>query len=41
MTVIPVNRVVGTKRIIGKMEGRGEGEAQRVADCPPHKTTKI
>jgi hypothetical protein len=27
-----VNRVVDTKRIIGKMEGRGGGEALGVAD---------
>jgi hypothetical protein len=32
MPVIPVNRVVDIKRIIGKMEGRGGGEAQGVAD---------
>jgi hypothetical protein len=31
MPVIPVNRVVDNKRIIGKMEGRGGGEAQGVA----------
>jgi hypothetical protein len=38
MPVIPVNRVVGKKRIIGKMEGRGGGgEAQGVADPPPKK----
>jgi hypothetical protein len=36
MPVIPVNRVVETKRIIGKMEGR-EGEVQGVADPPPQK----
>jgi hypothetical protein len=40
--VILVNRVVGKKRIIGKMEGQGGGEAQRVADphLPPH-TKKV
>jgi hypothetical protein len=27
----------GSKRIIGKMEGRGGGEAQGVADPPPPK----
>jgi hypothetical protein len=32
MPVITVNRVVDTKRIIGKMEGRGGGEAQGVAN---------
>jgi hypothetical protein len=31
MPVIPVNRVMGKKRIIGKMEGQG-GEAQEVVD---------
>jgi hypothetical protein len=30
--VIPVYRVVDKKRIIGKMEGLGGGEAHRVAD---------
>jgi hypothetical protein len=34
MPVIPVNRVVDKKRIMGKMEGRGGGEAQEVADPP-------
>jgi hypothetical protein len=29
MAVIPFNRVVDTKRIIGKMEGRGGGEAHQ------------
>jgi hypothetical protein len=33
--VIPVSRVVDSKRIIGKMEGIGGGEVQGVAD--PHK----
>jgi hypothetical protein len=32
MLVILVNRVVDTKRIIGKMEDQGGGEAQGVAD---------
>jgi hypothetical protein len=32
MPVNPVNRVVDKKRIIGKMEGLGEGEAQGVPD---------
>jgi hypothetical protein len=32
MPVIPVNKLVDPKRIIGKMEGRGGGEAQKVAD---------
>jgi hypothetical protein len=36
MPVIPVNRVVDKKRIIGKNEGRGGGEAQRVADPKKH-----
>jgi hypothetical protein len=31
MMVIPVNRVVDMKRIIGKMLGRGGGAAQGVA----------
>jgi hypothetical protein len=31
MLVIPVNRAVDTKRIIGKMKGRGGGSAQGVA----------
>jgi hypothetical protein len=32
MPVIPVKKVVVSKRIIGKMEGPGGGHAQRVAD---------
>jgi hypothetical protein len=33
MPVIPINKVVDPKRIIGKMEGQGGGgEAQGVAD---------
>jgi hypothetical protein len=32
MPVIPVNKVVDPKRIIGKMEGQGGGEAHGVAD---------
>jgi hypothetical protein len=33
LPVIPVNKVVDPKRIIGKMEGQGGGgEAQGVAD---------
>jgi hypothetical protein len=36
MPVILVNKVVDPKRIIGKKEGRGGGEAQGVAD--PKKT---
>jgi hypothetical protein len=32
MTVIPVNKVVDPKRIIEKMEVRGGGEVQGVAD---------
>jgi hypothetical protein len=32
MPVIPVDKVVDKKRIIRKMEGRGGGEAQGVAD---------
>jgi hypothetical protein len=32
MPVIPVDRAVDKKRIIGKMEGQGGGEAQGVAD---------
>jgi hypothetical protein len=32
LPVIPVNKVVDQKRKIGKMEGRGGGEAQGVAD---------
>jgi hypothetical protein len=34
MQVIPVNREVDKKRIIGKMEGQGGGEAQVIADHP-------
>jgi hypothetical protein len=34
MPVISVDRVVNKIRIIGKMEGRGGGEAQGVADPP-------
>jgi hypothetical protein len=32
MLVIPVNRVVAREELLGKMEGRGGGEAQGVAD---------
>jgi hypothetical protein len=32
MLVIPVDRVVDKKRMIGKMEDRGGGEAQGDAD---------
>jgi hypothetical protein len=32
LPVIMVNKVVDPKRIIGKMQGRGGGEAQGVAD---------
>jgi hypothetical protein len=32
MPVSPVNRAVDQKRIMGKMEGSGGGEAQGVAD---------
>jgi hypothetical protein len=32
MPVIPVNKVVDPKRIIGKMEVQGGGEAQGVPD---------
>jgi hypothetical protein len=36
--VIPVNKVVDPKRIVGKMEGRvGGGEAEGVTDPPPSK----
>jgi hypothetical protein len=35
MPVIPVNRVVDKKRIIGKMEDQG-GEAQGVTDPKKH-----
>jgi hypothetical protein len=34
MPVVPVSRVVDKKRMIGKMEGRGGGEEQGVADPP-------
>jgi hypothetical protein len=37
--VILGNRVVDPKRIIGKMEGQGGGEAQGVAD-PPQQINK-
>jgi hypothetical protein len=30
MPVIPVDRVVDKKRIIGKVEGRGGGEAKEI-----------
>jgi hypothetical protein len=40
MPVIPVNRVADTKRIIGKMEVWGEGEAERSLAAPPPKTKK-
>jgi hypothetical protein len=40
MLVIPVNKVVDPKRrIIGKMEGQGGGEAQGVADPKKQKQT--
>jgi hypothetical protein len=39
LPVILVNKVVNPKRIIKKMEGRGGGEAQGVAD-PPKKEKK-
>jgi hypothetical protein len=32
MPVIPVDKVVDPKRIIVKIEGRGGGEAQGIAD---------
>jgi hypothetical protein len=38
MMVIPDNRVVDKKRIIGKMVGLGGGEAQGAAD--PKRTSK-
>jgi hypothetical protein len=34
LPVIPVNKAVDPKRIIGKMEGQGGGEARGVADPP-------
>jgi hypothetical protein len=40
LPVIPVNRVAYKKRIIGKMEGPGGGEAQRVADLQKMKLKK-
>jgi hypothetical protein len=39
MLVIPVNRVVDLKRIMGKTEGQGGGEVQGVAD--PKKLLKV
>jgi hypothetical protein len=39
LLVIMVNKVVDLKRIIGKMEGQGGGEAQGVAD--PQKSIKL
>jgi hypothetical protein len=39
MPVIPVNRVVDTKRIIQKMEGRAGAKAQGVA-APPLQTKR-
>jgi hypothetical protein len=41
MPVIPVNKVVDPKRIIGKKEGWGGGDAQGVADPPPPKKKKV
>jgi hypothetical protein len=42
MPVIPVNKVVDPKRIIRKMEGRGGGEAQGIADPKTRfKSTKV
>jgi hypothetical protein len=32
LPVIPVNKVVDSKRLIGKREGRGGGEAQEVTE---------
>jgi hypothetical protein len=37
MPVIPVDRVVDKKRIIGKNESQVGGEAQGAADTPPQK----
>jgi hypothetical protein len=37
LLVIPVNKAVDPKRIIGKMKGQGGGEAQGVAEPPPQK----
>jgi hypothetical protein len=41
MPVIPVNRVVDKKRIIEKMEGQREVEAQGVTDPPPQKKAYV
>jgi hypothetical protein len=41
MPVILVNKVVYPKKIIGKMEGRGGGEAQWVADPAPPPKKKV
>jgi hypothetical protein len=41
MLVIPINRVVDPKRIIGKMEGQGGEEAQGVAYPPPPPKTML
>jgi hypothetical protein len=40
MPEFQVNRVGYPKRIIGKMDGRGGGEAQWVSDPPPEKKTR-
>jgi hypothetical protein len=40
LQVILVNKVVDPKRIIGKMEGRGGGEAQGVADQKKHPNSR-
>jgi hypothetical protein len=37
MPVIPINKVVEKKRIMGHKEGRGGGEAQGVADTKQSK----
>jgi hypothetical protein len=39
MPVILISRVVNTKRVIGKLEGRGGGEARGVSD-PKNKVNK-
>jgi hypothetical protein len=41
MPVILVNKVVDPKRIIGKKEGRGGGEAQGVADPQKNHRLKV
>jgi hypothetical protein len=40
LQVIPVNKVVDPKRIIGKMEGQGGGGGEAQGDADPNKKIK-